>query len=434
MDAGLLGLISLVVVLLFLLMGIPVAYTLGGLGILGMVLVVGPKGAVGHLASAAYGISSQYGWAVAPLFLVMGGLAGMTRITTEAFDAAIKWFGNLRGGLAIATSVAAGIFGACCGSSVASSAMFTPLALPEMLKHGYSKKLSLGCIAASGTFATMIPPSIAMVIYSFITNESLGKILIAGVIPGFITVLIYGIGIYLMALRNPSIAPRVQIKPTLKEKFKSIKGIWWVLCVFLLILGGIYAGWFTPSAAGAVGVCMIFLIALIRRNMTWSGLMSVSLDAMLVNATIFIIIIGGSLFARFWVISGVVAEISTFITGLSIPPIFIILMLVLLTLLLGCFLDSPSLMILSLPLIYPIVIELGYSGIWFGIVMMKSVEFGCITPPVGLNIYVVSSAAKVKVDEVMGGVFPFLCLDLITLSLLIAIPQITLFLPNMMGR
>ena len=434
MDAGLLGFISLIVVLVFLFMGIPVAYTLGGLGILGMAFVVGTKGAVGHLASAAYGVSSQYGWAVAPLFLVMGGLASMTRITTEAFDAARKWFGHLPGGLAIATSVAAGIFGACCGSSVASSAMFTPLALPEMLKHGYSKKLSLGCIAAAGTFATMIPPSIAMVIYSFITNESLGRLLIAGIIPGVLTVVTYSIGIYVMAIKNPSIAPVLKFKPSWKEKFTSIKGIWWVLCVFLLILGGIYAGWFTPSAAGAVGVCMIFLIALVRRSMSWSGLMSVSLDAMLVNATIFLIIIGGSLFARFWVISGVVTEISTFVTGLSIPPICIILMLVFLTLIMGCFLDSPSLQILTLPLIYPIVIELGYNGIWFGIIMMKSVELGCITPPVGLNIYVVSSAAKVEVDEVFGGIVPFLFLEFITLSLLIIFPQITLFLPNMMGK
>jgi C4-dicarboxylate transporter DctM subunit len=434
MDAGLLGFLSLIVVLVFLFMGIPVAYTLGGLGILGMAFVIGAKGAVGHLASAAYGVSSQYGWAVAPLFLVMGGLAGMTRITTEAFDAARKWFGHLPGGLAIATSVAAGIFGACCGSSVASSAMFTPLALPEMLKHGYSKKLSLGCIAAAGTFATMIPPSIAMVIYSFITNESLGRLLIAGIIPGILTVVTYSIGIYVMAIKNPSIAPVLKFKPSWKEKFTSIKGIWWVLCVFLLILGGIYAGWFTPSAAGAVGVCMIFLIALVRRSMSWSGLMSVSLDAMLVNATIFLIIIGGTLFARFWVISGVVTEISTFVTGLSIPPICIILMLIFLTLILGCFLDSPSLQILTLPLIYPIVIELGYNGIWFGIIMMKSVELGCITPPVGLNIYVVSSAAKVEVDELFGGIAPFLFLEFITLSLLIIFPQIALFLPNMMGK
>jgi tripartite ATP-independent transporter DctM subunit len=434
MDAGLLGVISLVAVLGLLFMGIPVAVALGGLGIVGMALIVGTKGAVGHLASAAYGISSQYGWAVAPLFLVMGGLAGMTGITTEAFGAARKWFGHLPGGLAIATCVAAGVFGACCGSTVASSALFTPLALPEMLKHGYSKKMSLGCIAASGTFAAMIPPSIAMVIYSFITNESLGRLLIAGVIPGVLTVGVYSIGIYLMAIRNPRMAPVLQIKPTLKEKVTSIKGIWWVMCVFLFILGGIYAGWFTPSAAGAVGVCMIFIIALIRRRMSWSGLMSVSLDAMLANATIFIIVIGGSLFARFWVVSGVVAKISNVVTALPIPPMYIVLMLIFLTLILGCFLDSPSLMILSLPLIYPIVIELGYNGIWFGVIMMKSVELGCITPPVGLNIYVVSSVAKVELEEVFGGIVPFLCLELITLSLLIAFPQITLFLPNMMMK
>jgi tripartite ATP-independent transporter DctM subunit len=434
MDPGLLGVISLIVILGLLVMGIPVAFTLGGLGILGMALVVGPKGAIGHLASAAYGISAQYGWAVAPLFLVMGALAGMAGVTTEAFDAARKWFGRLPGGLAIATCVAAGIFAACCGSTVASSALFTPLALPEMLRHGYDKRLSLGVITASGTFAAMIPPSLAMVIYCLVTGESIGKLLIAGIIPGILTVVVYSTAIYVWAMRNPKIAPVIEMGATWHEKFRSIKGIWGVLCVFLLILGGIYAGWFSPSAAGAVGVCFIFLIAMIRKRISWKGLVSVSLETALVNSSIYIIVIGGSLFARFWVISGVVARISNFVTELPIPPIWILLMLILLTLLLGCFLDSPSLMILSLPLIYPIVIKLGYSGIWFGVVMVKSIEIGCITPPVGLNAFVVSSTARVELDEVFRGIVPFLVLEVITLGLLIAFPQIALFLPNMMTK
>jgi tripartite ATP-independent transporter DctM subunit len=303
-----------------------------------------------------------------------------------------------------------------------------------MLRHGYDKRLSLGCIAASGTFAAMIPPSLSMVIYCLVTGESIGKLLIAGVIPGILTVIVYSTAIYFWAMRHPKIAPVIEIRTTWHEKLRSIKGIWGVLCVFLVILGGIYAGWFSPSAAGAVGVCLIFIIAMIRKRVSWKGLLSVSLETALVNSSIYIIIIGGSLFARFWVISGVVARISNFVTELPIPPIWILLMLILFTLLLGCFLDSPSLMILSLPLIYPIVIKLGYSGIWFGVVMVKSIEIGCITPPVGLNAFVVSSTARVELDEVFRGIVPFLVLEVITLGLLIAFPQIALFLPNMMTK
>jgi C4-dicarboxylate transporter DctM subunit len=434
MDPMLLGLSSIVAVIMLILLGVPVAYTLGGVGILGMMLLVGPHGSIGHLASAAYGMSAQYAWAVAPLFVAIGSLASMAGITQESFNAARLWLGRLPGGLAMATTVASGAFAACSGSTVANAAMFTPMALPEMTKAGYNKRLSVGCIAAAGTFAAMIPPSITMVIYGVITGEPIGKLLIAGVIPGALTVAIYLLSIYIRAIRNPLLAPIPQFKVTWKEKILSLKGTWAILIIFLTIMVGIYAGWFAPSAAGAAGAAATLFIIAVRRKLSWKGLRTVSLDVVMISSTLFIIIIGGTLFARFWVLSGFLGEVSDWVVGLPVPPIVIVLMFMMVFIILGCFMDPPSMMVITLPIVYPIITKLGFSGIWFGILMIKAIEIAVITPPVGFNAYVVHSAAggKVKLEDVFAGILPFLLMDIVTLAVLIAFPQISLWLPNTM--
>ncbi|MFH1090917.1 MAG: TRAP transporter large permease, partial [Pseudomonadota bacterium] len=390
--------------------------------------------AVGHLASAAYGMSAQYTWAVAPLFVLIGNLAGMGGITKEAFDTCKKWLGRLPGGLAMATVAASGAFAACCGSTVANAAIFTPLALPEMLRHGYDKRLSVGCIAAAGTFAAMIPPSISMVIYSMLTGEPLGQIMMAGIIPGLLTIVIYMIGIYIRVVRNPKIAPLAAYSTTWREKISSLRGTGGILIIFLVIMVGIYTGWFSPSAAGAAGACATLIIVFFRRKLSWSGLMNVSLDTALVTSTLFLIVIGGSLFTRFWMVSGIIPRLGEFVTGLPVPPMVIIAIFVFITLVLGCFLDSISVLVITLPLIHPIVVKLGYSGVWFAILMVKSVEIGVLTPPVGLNAFVVQAASggKVQLEDVFAGITPFLLLEMITLILLMAFPQISLWLPNTM--
>jgi len=308
------------------------------------------------------------------------------------------------------------------------------MALPQMIKHGYSKRLALGCIAASGTFAAMIPPSITMVIYGVITGEPIGKLLIAGIIPGIITVLIYMIGIYIRAVRNPGMAPITPIAATMKEKIKSLKGLSGVLVIFLSIMLGIYTGWFPPSSAGAVGAFFAFLIIVFRKKFSWPGLKTVFLDTALVSSTVFIVIIGGSLFGRFWILSGIINKMNDFLMGLPVPPIAIIFIILFLFVVLGCFLDPPSMMVITLPLLYPIVISLGFDGTWFGILMVKATEIAVITPPVGFNAYVVNAAAgeHANIEDVFAGITPFLLLDLVTLALLIMFPQITLWLPNTM--
>lgn len=433
-DPLLLGLISIVALLVLILFGIPIAYALGSLGILGMALIIGPDRAIGQLASAAYGMTCQYMWAVVPLFIMIGALATVADLSGPVFNAARLWLARIKGGLAMATCVASGIFAACSGSTVANAAVFTPIALPEMLKYGYDRRLAAGCIAASGTFAAMIPPSITMVIYGIITEEPIGKLLIAGVIPGAITVIIYMLSIYIRALRNPHIAPAPQIMATWSEKFRSLKGAWGIMVIFLTLIVGIYAGWFAPSSGGAVGAFAALILVFIKKKLTWSNLKSASLNVLVVNSSLFIIIIGGSLFGRFWILSGVVTAVSDFVTALPIPPLLIICLFLFAFLILGCIMDPPSMMIITLPLIYPTIIKMGYDGIWFGILMVKMTEIAVVTPPVGFNTFVVQSASegRVEINDVFSGILPFLAMDLVTLALLIAFPQITLWLPNTM--
>lgn len=434
MDPALIGVLSIIALLFLIMLGVPVAYALGGLGILGLYFLVGFQGAIGHLASASYGMSAQYAWAVCPLFIAIGNLAGMANITTESFYAARKWMGRLPGGLAMATCLASAAFAACSGSTVANAAIFTPLALPEMLKAGYSKRLSVGCIAAAGTFAAMIPPSITMVIYGVITGEPIGTLLVAGVMPGLLTVAVYLISIYIRVKRNPMLAPMPDNAATWSEKFASLKGTWGIFLVFLTMMGGIYAGWFAPSAAGAAGAFVTLIIVAFKGKLTWSGIKGVSLDVMMVTSTLFLIIIGGSLFGRFWVMSGLINQAADWVLGLPFPPIAIILMVMFCFLILGCFLDPPSMMVITLPLVYPIVTKLGFNGIWFGILMVKITEIAVLTPPVGFNAYVVHAAAggKIKLEDVFAGLTPFLIMEFFILALLISFPQITLWLPNTM--
>ncbi|RJQ77547.1 MAG: TRAP transporter large permease [Desulfobacteraceae bacterium] len=434
MDPTLLGVASIILLLALILLGVPVAYALGGLGIIGMGLIVGFQGSFGHMASAAYGLSSQYAWAVCPLFVIIGSLAGQAGVTNEAFNAARKWLGKLPGGLAMATCVASGAFAACSGSTVANAAIFTPLALPEMLRSGYDKRLSVGCIAASGTFAAMIPPSLTMIVYCVITNEPIGQVLVGGIVPGVLTVVIYLTSIYLRVVRNPELAPALEERCSLGEKVASLKGIWPIMSIFLVIIGGIYTGLFSPSSAGAAGAAATLIIVGFRKKLSLAVLKNVSLEIGLIVSTLFLIIIGGSLFGRFWVLSGFVNTVSNWVTDLAISPMLIIIMFMLLFILLGCFLDPPSMMVITLPIVHPIVIELGFSGIWFGILMIKATEIAVITPPIGFNAYIVHSAAagKVHLEDVFAGLTPFVLLELLTLAILIMFPQITLWLPQTM--
>ena len=416
-------------------MGVPVAVSLGLVGFVGLCIAIGPSYALSIIQSAPYCCIDNYSWAVLPLFVLMGTLAASSGITTNLFQSANMWLGRVRGGLYLTVIIGSAGFAAASGSTVVNSVVFTRLALPEMLKYGYSKAISLGCIAASGTFAAMIPPSLTMVIYAIITEQSIGKLLLAGVFPGLLSAFLYAVLILGMVRLKPSISPQTsQKKFTLKEKLNSLKGVWGIVVLVILVLGGIYSGMFPPSAAGAVGAFGTFLIALMKLGLKKDWILESLGNSAAVACTIFTILIGGLIFSRLLVITGVISQFVDFIAGAvqskgSLLALFSIMYIVL-----GCYLDTASVMVITLPFVFPVIVKFGIDPIWFGIIFVKLIEISVITPPVGLNLYAVMSGAGKDADfkDLALGVIPFLITDVITLFILIWFPQLSTWLPETM--
>ena len=422
--------------LALLAMGIPVAVTMGVVGISGMVLVGGPNFALAQVQTLPFAVTANYGYAVLPLFVLMGTLAASAGITIELFDAAYKWLCRFRGGLYLATIAGSAGFAAASGSTVVNAVVFTRMALPEMLKYGYSRSLSAGCIAAAGTFAAMIPPSITMVIYAIITEQSVGMLMIAGVIPGILSALIYAAGVVVLVHVRPRLAPIAAARVPLVERFRALKGVWGIIALVALVLGGIYTGIFPPSAAGATGAFGTFVIALLRRRLGGGGLRRAIEDSAAVSCVIFTILVGGLLFSRLLVVTGIITRFVDAISAWAVSPVIVLLLFSLMYIVLGAFIDTTSMMIITLPFVFPVISHFQIDPIWFGIILVKLIEISAVSPPVGLNLYAVLSGAGGQIGsaELFRGVVPFLVMDVLTLGLLIAYPEISLWLPRAMLR
>lgn len=435
MDSYQLGVCSVIALFIMLGLGVPVAGALGFLGVVGLLISVGPKFAFSFLETLPYHFIANYGWAVLPLFVLMGTLAASSGITMRMFRATDMWIGRLRGGLYLTVIFGSAGFAAASGSTTVNSVVFTRMALPEMIKHGYSRSISLGCIAASGTFAAMIPPSITMVIFAIITEQSIGKLLLAGIIPGFLSAFLYAVLIMILVRVKPSISPSFALeKVSLKKRIQSLKGVWEIVVLIIIVLGGIYAGIFPPSGAGAAGAFGTFLIAFFRLGRRGNWLMSALKSSASTASVIFLILMGGMVFSRFLVITGVVEEFVEFIASLASTKISLIIILSVMYIFLGCVLDTTSLMVVTLPFVFPVILRLNIDPIWFGIIFVKIIEISVVTPPVGINLYAVMSGAgnEANFKDLVVGVLPFILVDLITLVILIAFPFLSLWIPESM--
>ncbi|ETW10975.1 TRAP dicarboxylate transport system permease DctM7 [Roseivivax marinus] len=429
------ALIVLAVVAILLISGAHIGVSLGLAGLLGMTLTIGSGAAMAQLATVPFSTTNSFTLAVIPLFILMGSLATQAGLTTELYHAAYNWVSRLPGGLAMTTTIASAAFGAASGSTIVNAAVFTRMAMPEMTKLGYSKQLSAGSIAASGTLAAMIPPSVLMVIYAIITEQSVGILLIAGLVPGLLTAIVFLTGIYLMVLRNPEIAPRPEKPIPMSEKLSSLKNVWGIVLLFALVIGGIYGGFFVPTYAGAVGAFGAFVIVMLKRRAKPSVLAETFRDAVLTSSTIFVVIIGGMLFARFLTYTGLVSTVSESVLAFGLPPFAYLMAFALLFLILGMFIEPIAIMIMTLPVMFPVMTEVGYDPVWLGVIAVKMAEISLITPPVGLNVYVVRSASPVPLSlgDVFKGVAPFIGLEALVLMLLILFPEIATFLPSIAG-
>ncbi len=353
----------------------------------------------------------------------------------DLFEATTKWLGNLRGGLAISTTLGAAAFGAASGSSVGTATVFTKLALPQMLDRGYDKSLASASIAIAGTLAVMIPPSALVVVYGILTDSSIGALLIAGFLPGIVFALVLCLAIWLTVLRNPGLAPRESYSFTLREKLASLKLAGPLVLIILLIVAGLYAGIFTPTEAGGIGAFATFLLAVIRhRGLAGVELRRTLLETIQTSAMIFGILICALVFSKFLALSGVANAVGGSLAGLEVNRWVIVLLVSVIYLALGMMMDAPALLAITLPITHPVMMDLGFDPIWFGIFVVLLVEIGAVTPPVGINCFVVQSASngRVSLEQVFRGLLPFVLAGFAMLVLLCLVPQIALFLPERM--
>jgi len=429
------GIVGTVVVFLLLFLGMPIACALMLVGFLGLSYVASMGAALPVAASTLYYVVAYYPYTVIPLFVVMGGFASSGGLISELYGTFDKWFRRLPGGLGLTTIGACAGFAAISGSSVASAAAMGTIALPEMKRFNYSPRLATGTIAAGGTLAFLIPPSIGFVVYGMLTEQSIGKLLISGVFPGIILAAGYAAMVISQVKLNPSLAPVSPEAVSWKERLLALRGIWETLLVFILVMGGIYLGWFTPTEAGAMGATTLFLVALAKRKLTWGNMFASLQEAVRVSAMVLFLVAGATVFSYFLALSTIPAEVVTWVAGLEVSRYVILVLILAIYIFLGCFIDAISMMVLTLPVIFPVILRLGFDPIWFGVIAVLMMEAGLITPPMGLNVYTLAGVAKdVPVEEIFRGALPFLMTIVVIVAIVTAFPQIALFLPARMLR
>jgi len=426
--------LAILALLGLLALGTPVAVAMGLVGIVGMFVVGGPALALTQVHTMPYQLGADYVFAVVPLFVLMGNFVTLGGLATDLYDAAEKWLRHVRGGLYYTTIVASTAFGAASGSSIVNASVFTRLALPEMLQRGYSKQFSSACITSVGTIDAMIPPSVAMVIYAIITEQSLGPLMLAGIVPGIVSAVMYLLLTKIYVRWKPHLAPAPGPKVQLVERIVALKGIWIVTLLFALIMGGIYLGLFSPASAGAIGASGAFLVVIARRRLGRHGFWEALSSTASTTSVLFVIIIGGLFLSRMLVSTGAINELVEAIQKLSPSPWLVLALTIVVYLILGCFVDSTSMMIITLPFLFPLSQAAQIDPIWFGIIVIQLIEISTITPPVGMNLFASVAAAegRISMDDVLRGITPFILLNLLILAVLVAFPSLALWLPNQM--
>jgi C4-dicarboxylate transporter, DctM subunit len=420
-----------------LICGFPVFVSLGLTGLIGTFLIQGVDFGLNQLQPLPYSVISSYLYVAIPLFILMGSFAHNAGLTRAVYDVSHKWLSHLRGGLGMTTIAACGLFSACSGSSVATAATMGTVAIPEMERYGYDKRLACGVVAAGGTLGVMIPPSVLLVLYAGITGTSATDMLIAGIIPGILTMLLLMLGVFILSWLNPSLAP-VPETVSWRERFISLKDIWQIISLFILVLGGIYIGWFTPTEAAAVGASGALILMVIQRKSLKDRLRVIIarsfIDALRTTTMAFMVVVGAAIYAFFLTVAEVPQMICTWAATAQISAIAVLIVFAAIYLILGMFLDSLSLMLITIPIMFPVVVGVyGMSPIWFGVVCTLLCEIGLITPPVGLNAYVLAGVVRdVTLVDIFRGCFPFVLIELFMVAVLFVFPILATWLPMTM--
>ncbi|MFC1821152.1 TRAP transporter large permease [Thermodesulfobacteriota bacterium] len=426
---GLEVILALILLLVLLMFGVPIALALLASGFTGLLLIGDLYKALASLTFVPYATVANGNLIVIPLFILTGQIAFAAGISQDAYDMAYRWLGKFKGGLAMASIAACGAFAATSGSSVATAATVGKIAIPEMRRFGYDDSLATGAVAAGGSLGIMIPPSTTFIIYGIITDTSIGKLLIAGIIPGLISAVIYILGISVLTRVRPNIAPGGKSFPW-GEKFRYLLKGSSILILFFTIIGGIYSGLFTPSEAAAVGGLVAIILAIVKRA-KMKELLTAFSDSAGTAAMIFLLLVGAMVFSQFVAITGTAADVAEFLGSIPLPNLVVLFIILIFYVPMGMFLDGISMMLVTMPVVFPAVLGMGYDAIWFGVIITKMIEISVITPPVGFNVFIIKGVVpEVPIETIYRGVMFFLLLDLITLSLLVIFPEIVLWLPN----
>jgi C4-dicarboxylate transporter DctM subunit len=425
--------IGFVALFVLMMLRVPVGMAMGLVGVTGYSWIVGPGPALKLVGQTSLRTVTDYTFGVIPMFMLMGALVSASGLSREMFKAADAFLGHLRGGLGIATVVACGGFAAICGSSVATAATFSTVAYPEMRRFGYPQSFSTGVIAAGGTLGAMLPPSTVLAVYAILTQQDIGKLFMAGVLPGLLAMGMYVLTIALIVRIRPRFLPAGEVKPW-AERVGALRLIWAPLVLFVFVIGGLYGGFFTPTEAGGVGASGAFLLGVLRRRLNRANTREALLQATRTAAAVFTVLIGALLFGYFLTITQTPQKLTEFLTGLGVGRYGVLALIMLMYLVLGCLMDAMAMIILTVPIIFPVITALGFDPIWFGVIIVMTVELGLIHPPVGMNVFVIKSVVKdVSFTTIFKGVLPFVATDIIRLIILIAFPIIALWLPQRMG-
>ncbi|MGH8682568.1 MAG: TRAP transporter large permease [Burkholderiales bacterium] len=426
------ALVGFAAFLLLAFLRVPMAFAMGIVGFAGFAYKVNPGAAAAMIGQITYETGLSYTLSVIPLFILMGNFVVRARMSEELYHAAYTFLGHLRGGLAMSTVVASGGFGAICGSSIATAATFSKVAYPSMRKFGYKDSLAAGSIAAGGTLGILIPPSVIMVIYGIMTEVSIGKMFIAGILPGAVATVLLCLAVAWIAWRDPEAGPPSE-RGTAKARLDAVKRVWPVVLLFVVVIGGIYGGVFTATEGAGIGAGGAFLFALARRALSWRVLVEVLIESARTTSMLFMILIGALMFANFINYTTLPADLKSFVTQFGVHPALVIVAICAVYVVLGTAMEELSMILLTVPLFFPVVTGLGFDPLWFGVIVVIVVQIGLISPPVGMNIFVVKSLLRhVSMGEVFRGVLPFNVALVALLAIMVAFPELATYLPKFM--
>jgi C4-dicarboxylate transporter DctM subunit len=431
MSPATIGIVGIGLLVLIFLLRMPVAFAMALVGLVGFAYLTTPVAALTLLSRDIFDSFSSYPLSVIPMFILMGTFAFASGISRRLYKTTYTWVGQFRGGLTIATVFACAGFGAICGSSTATAATMGQIALPEMKKYKYDDTLATGTVAAAGTLGILIPPSTVLIVYGIMTEQSIGKLFVAGILPGILLTIFFATTVALLCWRKPSIGPP-GVPTSWKEKLRATTGIIPALILFLLAIGGLFLGWFSPTQAGAIGAGGALLIGLARRQLSWGSFFEAGKEGLRTSCMVIFIITGAIIFGHFMAVSRIPFVLAEWLGGLPIHPMAVMGVIIFIYFIGGFFMDSMGLIVLTIPIFYPIVIKLGFDPIWFGVILVLVGEMGVITPPVGVNVFVIKGISPdVPLETIFKGIFPFLGALIILTVILMFFPQIALILPNL---